>query len=563
MKTRRSVLAGATAMAGLGLSARNAGAVSPIHFEIRQNTPLVRCLINGAELAPFVIDVRGNLHGCSPNLIKTLNLPAKNRLFRAKEFFLGDQLNISGMAMTVLPDWYKERPVSGSIGLRAFHKPVALDWDARTLTLGEPGQISTAGYDVLKPVYPMRRFSNSTVGDIGGAIPTPSMEIPDTSIWPVVMAEIDGVPLRLRLSSWVPYGILVEPRKLNAARYARKRVNRGKGGAPAGTTVVAETLQIGGGVMKAPLVTIGSLNTDIDWRSPVSDGLIGFDVLRRFNLINNEQSQQVWSRPNSQLNDIQMDDRAGMSLYIWRKGTYLVRDIDPAGAAFKAGVRDYDVIVDHHGEGGLSRPGLGHDAGARQDGFDRRRSRRRAARRPDHPRRPDLAAGGLGDGLFHLVALLARDGQRAAVGVETLGQEFGAALGEHGGGVGVIAGPGIVAQQGLLLGQVAPEAAHAFAEAEDQQLGVDAGILLGAEFVEHGLAEHGGRHALAGGGAALLLGPGDQGGMQGYFAGFGLGGRHGVLRRVLGAGRGRPQEQNRRGGDQRRTHCRGLRRGPH
>lgn len=354
MTTRRSVLGGAAAMAGLGLSARNAGAVSPIRFEIRQNTPMVRCLINGAELAPFVIDIRGNLHGCSPTLIKTLNLPSKNRLFRAREFFLGDQLNISGMAMTVLPDWYKERPVSGSIGLRAFHKPFALDWDARVLTIGEPDQISAVGYDVVKTVYPMRRFGNSTVSDVGGVIPTPSMEIPDTSIWPVIMAEIDGVPLRLRLSSWVPYGILVEPRKLNAARYARKRVNKGKGGAVAGTTVVADTLQIGSGVMKNPLVTIGSLNTDINWRSPVSDGLIGFDVLRRFNVISNESGQQVWTMPNSQLNDIQMDDRAGMSLYIWRKGSYVIREIDPAGPAYRAGLRDFDVVVEHHGEGGLS-----------------------------------------------------------------------------------------------------------------------------------------------------------------------------------------------------------------
>ncbi len=77
---------------------------------------------------------------------------------------------------------------------------------------------------------------------------------------------------------------------------------------------------------------------------PYVGGLIGNDILRRFNLIMNYQKREIHLLPNSHFRDLFDYSYTGMSIY-FIEGKIMIDDIIKGSPAFKAGFMIGDVIL--------------------------------------------------------------------------------------------------------------------------------------------------------------------------------------------------------------------------
>ena len=77
---------------------------------------------------------------------------------------------------------------------------------------------------------------------------------------------------------------------------------------------------------------------------PYVGGLIGNDILRRFNLILNYQKREIHLLPNSHFRDLFDYSYTGMSIY-FIEGKIVIDDIINGSPAFKAGFKIGDVIL--------------------------------------------------------------------------------------------------------------------------------------------------------------------------------------------------------------------------
>lgn len=77
---------------------------------------------------------------------------------------------------------------------------------------------------------------------------------------------------------------------------------------------------------------------------PFLGGLIGNDLLRRFNMIINYPAREIHLKPNSHYKDVFDYSYTGMNLYNI-DGAIEIHDIAPNSPAMKAGLKDGDIVV--------------------------------------------------------------------------------------------------------------------------------------------------------------------------------------------------------------------------
>lgn len=77
---------------------------------------------------------------------------------------------------------------------------------------------------------------------------------------------------------------------------------------------------------------------------PYVGGLIGNDILRRFNMIFNYQKREVHLLPNTKFRDPFDYSYTGMSIY-YIDGKIIIDDVVPASPAFKAGFKTDDIVL--------------------------------------------------------------------------------------------------------------------------------------------------------------------------------------------------------------------------
>ncbi|HEY5463418.1 MAG TPA: aspartyl protease family protein [Hanamia sp.] len=77
---------------------------------------------------------------------------------------------------------------------------------------------------------------------------------------------------------------------------------------------------------------------------PTQGGLIGDDILRRFNLILNYPQREIHLTPNSHFNDLFDYSYTGMTMY-YVDGQIIVGDIIKGSPAYKAGLKNGDIIM--------------------------------------------------------------------------------------------------------------------------------------------------------------------------------------------------------------------------
>ena len=116
----------------------------------------------------------------------------------------------------------------------------------------------------------------------------------------------------------------------------------GLGGKRKMEVTVAKEVKIGPYRFKKVPVHIFDDNYNVT-SYPVLGGLIGNDVLRRFNLILNYPEQSIYIRPNSHFTDNFDYSYTGLGIYLV-DGEIKVVDIMPGSPGDKAGFKEGDVI---------------------------------------------------------------------------------------------------------------------------------------------------------------------------------------------------------------------------
>ncbi|HEY0053409.1 MAG TPA: hypothetical protein VGB49_08355 [Caulobacteraceae bacterium] len=329
LHTRRVFAAGALAAASTpALAAGPRSDLVEFPFNLARGLPMVSCESGGAAL-PFVLAINANYFGAHPSVIQLWNTRQgagrgdPNQYTR--EVLIGGALRLPSHLLRASPRRFEETGAAGLFGL-AYYRNYAIDWDRKRVTVGRLDGRGRPGFEEI----PTRRLGTSL---------------------PIVEAELDGRKLTLHMVSTISGGVALSAsavRRLDLwDAYERRRDEYDHlTGRNTHRVVVGRSLKIGALEVRRPLVTL------LREHGNAVDGFIGVDMLRRLNIVSTRPSLRMWVAPSGQADDVQADDRAGLSL-VRRSGGYVAAGLDAAGPAHAAGLRDGDLIVGHEGEGGL------------------------------------------------------------------------------------------------------------------------------------------------------------------------------------------------------------------
>jgi hypothetical protein len=215
---------------------------------------------------------------------------------------------------------------NGLVGYEIFKRfVVTVDYEHSRLTLTQPSAFSYSGTGTVVPF----KFKAHI---------------------PQVEGEIDGLPgkfdidtgSRSSLDLFTPF---VEKNGLRE-KYAPKVegvTGWGVGGPARGPVTRAQTLKLGGVVVKGPVTEL-TLQQKGAFTDPYVAGNVGAGVLKRFNIVFDYGHEQLIFEPNA--NDAKPDtfDRAGLWINQSDDG-YEVKDVIAGSPAVEAGLKPGDVIV--------------------------------------------------------------------------------------------------------------------------------------------------------------------------------------------------------------------------
>lgn len=315
---------------------------------VTNGVPWTPASFDGSRRYPMALDMRWNAPRASPDLIRELGLSRGERdAYRYNDLDLSGTQAGAGELVSV-QHLFNGQPVRAALGLRQFRLPFVLDWD-----LGRLSYIDADWRRFRPPSYPVP----------AEAIETAALSRPDRSPWNI-RAELDGQPVVLGLVSHQPYALLLEPPAFDTFwdRFARRRDDQAPTGEVFRRVAVAPTLTIAGAESRALRLDnvlvqmnrgrdVTHLGSNIDRAPRGLDGFIGFDVLRRMNLIADPVEVKLRLWPSRQHEEPYWDDRAGLTLAY--RGEWAVLAVDPQGPAYRAGLRRGDYVTEHRGAGGL------------------------------------------------------------------------------------------------------------------------------------------------------------------------------------------------------------------
>ncbi|HEY0053408.1 MAG TPA: hypothetical protein VGB49_08350 [Caulobacteraceae bacterium] len=300
-----------------------------VAFRLVRNQPLTTAESMGLTL-PFLLDFNYDHYRAHPSVIAQWRARADGGLARQRhthEVLVGGRLRVPSRAIWPSPGMFEETGYAGTVGL-PFYKAFSVNWDDEVFSVGNQPALP-AGFEELNAI---RR---------------------NGAVYQVVAAEVDGRAARLVLVPGYSMGVgLYEPyfrRQALWDAYPRRRdVQAYDGGGVTHRVVVARRFKLGPLEMDEPIVRL-ERRPGIEG----ADGYIGMDMLRRLNVrVDRSVGMKVWAGLSRQAGEPQLDDRGGVTL-VKRAEGWMADQVDPAGPAYKAGVRDGDMIVEHEGDGGL------------------------------------------------------------------------------------------------------------------------------------------------------------------------------------------------------------------
>lgn len=367
MISRRSALAAAiTAFAAPGL-ARASSNLFEAPFRVTRNMPWAAVVVNGKDPLAFLIDTGSTDFWVTRTAAVTLGLEQLGRgrvqallgrsdvdVFQAAEVIVGGAMRERDVTMGAMRDDFHDL-VSGIIPM-AKVGVMGLDFDRQVMTMSRGMQKEMiAGYDRFETVagddglegsaalLKRRSRSDAVVGVIDQR--------------PVIEASFDGRPVRLLVDSGAVGGLLLRPDYVKAQGlwdHYPKAVETGVSGLLRGgraRMARAEELRIGRFLFQKPVVMLQDPSDSLEDGSMPVDGLIGMDILRRFNFLNHASRQELYLKPSQAMHDVYRHDRAGV--FIDRTdaglGVTWLREGSPAA---RAGLAVGDRITGWRGKDG-------------------------------------------------------------------------------------------------------------------------------------------------------------------------------------------------------------------
>lgn len=289
-----------------------------------------------------MLSLISNFLHCDPSVMQGLGAVKDARFgltgWRVDKVVVGGVLGIDGMPLIPYENYYTQRMVAGTFELNVF--PIyEIDWDRRQVTVIYDAQATgDDAYDELEQPHS------------------------DTNIFPTLFGKVNGRKVSLLINTVTPGGVVLKGSDefMAMARAApRHRENLGRDGEFGGYTFVADSVELGPAKAPNAIVNVAP-GPRLPWvgeshgrPAPWVDGYIGFDMAKRLNLFVNARNGDFLGKPSAFVNDMHMDDRAGLNLYA-NGEYYKVGEIDPRGPAAKAGIRNGDWITDYKGPRGMA-----------------------------------------------------------------------------------------------------------------------------------------------------------------------------------------------------------------
>lgn len=217
--------------------------------------------------------------------------------------------------------------IDGIIGYSFFSRYIVkLNFDSTTVEVYEPGSVRypSGGY-LLRPLFT--------------ALPIQHLRIKDARTINGNFYIDTGAGLSFLLSTDFvnDSAILLKKRKPVMVE------TQGLGGKKRMTLTIIKEVKIGPYIFRR--VPTHIMNDEHNATSyPFIGGLIGNDILRRFNMVFNYPKREVHLLPNSHYKDPFDYSYTGMSIYDI-EGKIIVDDVVPGSPAFKAGFKKDDIII--------------------------------------------------------------------------------------------------------------------------------------------------------------------------------------------------------------------------
>lgn len=360
---RRALLAllGAAGVAGRAEAAGSA----EFPFRITRNQPWAAVTINDKDPLAFLIDTGSNVFAVTPQAAASLGLPRATSgvaqglvgrtdvaVYLANTVVVGGGVKEHDVAVIGL-DVGSYDLISGIIPIAKFGV-MGLDFDRQMMLVARSLDGAPEGYDAFPTFVGGENFGSTS--RLGAADPDKDARS-QFDHRPVIEVELDGEKVKLLIDTGSKGSIILQPSYVRAkglwdhypnstqtsvrtiARSVLARVAR------------AEQLKVGRFVFQTPLVTLGDPAAAGDDGSDDIQGLIGMELIRRFNFINHPGRQRLYLKPSQAIQDIYRYDRAGLEIDSV-DGALKVVWVRAGGAAAKAGLVLGDKVTGWRGKDG-------------------------------------------------------------------------------------------------------------------------------------------------------------------------------------------------------------------
>ncbi len=360
---RRALLAllGAAGVAGRAQAAASA----EFPFRVTRNQPWAAVTINDKDPLAFVIDTGSNIFGVTPQAATSLALPRATSgvarglvgrtdvaVYLANTVVIGGGVKEHDVAIVGL-DVGSYDLISGIIPIAKFGV-MGLDFDRQMMLVAKSLDGAPEGYDAFPTFVGGENFGS--VSRLGAA--DPDREARSRFDYrPVIEVELDGEKLKLMVDTGAQASILLRPSYVRSKglwdHYARSTQTSIRTIARSMRVRVAraEQLKIGRFIFQTPLVTLSDPAAAGDDGNDDVQGVIGMELIRRFNLINHPGRQRLYLKPSQALQDIYRYDRAGLEVDAL-DGMLKVVWVREGGPAAKAGLVRGDKVTGWRGKDG-------------------------------------------------------------------------------------------------------------------------------------------------------------------------------------------------------------------
>lgn len=363
MMDRRAALALLGAFGAVGSARAAASAEFP--FRVTRNQAWAAVTINGKDPLAFLIDTGSNVFGVTPAAAASLALPrftsgrvqgavgrADVPVYEANSLTIGGGVRERNVILVGLNAGSYDL-ISGVIPIAKFGV-MGLDFDRQLMLVSKALDGTPEGYDGFKTFTGGQAFGS--VNRLGTGARDEAL-VNELDQRPVIEAELDGQRLRLLVDTGATMSLFLRPDYVKARglwdHYPRTAQSAVRTIARSVLVRVAraEQLKIGRYVFQTPIVHLGNPeDSDADGAINIQ-GIIGMELIRRFNLINHPGRKRLYLKPSQAMQDVYRYDRAGVEIDA-DNGVLKVVWVRPGGPAAKAGLVRGDKVTGWRGKDG-------------------------------------------------------------------------------------------------------------------------------------------------------------------------------------------------------------------